>query len=317
MALITTIGEILIDLTQTGHTSSGVPQFAAYPGGAPANVAVAAARLGADSAFIGKVGPDRFGEQLRRSLRENGVDDTFLLTDPTELTTLAIVTLDEAGERSFSFYRSPGADSLLTQEEAVRGLATWPRILHFGSVALSHEPAQSAVLVVAAMARRMGTLVTFDPNYRANLWPSEADAVYRIKQALSLCDILKISRAELRLLTGTDDVEKGTAQLAEYGILMVLVTLGADGVYYRYRSKTGHVPGVPCHVVDTNGAGDAFFGAVLAKLSTLDLSTPIPIPKMEAILAFANKVGSITVSRSGAIPSMPTLDEVEPPERKE
>ncbi|HIS53132.1 MAG TPA: carbohydrate kinase [Candidatus Onthomonas avicola] len=313
MALITTIGEILIDLTQTGQTSGGVPQFAAYPGGAPANVAVAAARLGADSAFIGKVGPDRFGEQLRRSLRENGVDDTFLLTDPTELTTLAVVTLDAAGERSFSFYRSPGADSLLTQEEAVTGLATRPRILHFGSVALSREPAQSAVLVVAAMARRMGTLITFDPNYRADLWPSEADAIYRIKQAFSLCDIIKISRSELRLLTGTDDLEKGTAQLADYGILMVLVTLGADGVFYRYRNKTGHVPGVPCQVVDTNGAGDAFFGAVLAKLSTMDLSTPIPIRKVEAILAFANQVGSITVSRSGAIPSMPTLDEVEPP----
>lgn len=311
MAAITTIGEILIDLTQTGTTSAGIPQFAAYPGGAPANVAVAAARLGADAAFIGKVGPDRFGALLRHSLEENGVDTSFLHIDPSESTTLAVVSLDEQGERSFTFYRSPGADTCLTEEEAIAGLASRPKILHFGSVSLTREPAQSSVFVVAAMARRLGTLVTFDPNYRANLWPSEADAVYRIKQAFSLCDVIKISEEELVLLSGTNDLEKGSALLAEYGIILVLVTLGADGVFYRYRNKTGQVPGVPCQVVDTNGAGDSFFGAVLAKLANMDLSSPISIRQLESILTFANKAASITVSRSGAIPSLPTLAEVE------
>lgn len=311
MAVITSIGEILIDLTQTGSSSDGVPQYSAFPGGAPANLAVAAARLGADTAFIGKVGGDSFGELLRRTLQENHVDTTCLFTDPTEQTTLAVVSVDASGERSFSFYRSPGADACLTQEEAVIGLKEAPKLLHFGSVALTQEPAQSAIFVVAAMARRLGALVTFDPNYRANLWPSEADAVYRIKQALSMCDILKLSLDELVLLTGTDDLEKGSEQLMAYGVILILVTLGADGVFYRYRSKTGWVAGVPCKVVDTNGAGDSFFGATLSQLSRLDLGSPIPIARLEEILTFANHAASITVSRPGAIPSMPTLEEVQ------
>lgn len=311
MPVITSIGEILIDLTQTGTTPGGIPQYAAYPGGAPANLAVAAARLGADTSFIGKVGNDRFGDLLRQTLEENHVDATYLYTEPTENTTVAVVSLDEHRERSFTFYRSPGADSLLTPEEAIAGLVGRPKLFHFGSVTLTKEPALSAVPLAATMARRMGALVTFDPNYRANLWPSPADAAYRIKQALPLCDVLKIDRVELELLTGTRDLEKGTAQLAGYGILLTLVTLGGDGAFYRYRSKTGHVPGVPCHVADTNGAGDSFFGAVLVKLSELDLTHPISIAKLEEIIAFGNKMASITVSRPGAIPAMPTLTDLE------
>ena len=269
MSVITSIGEILIDLTQTGTTENGVPEFAAYPGGGPANLAVAAARLGADTAFIGKVGNDSFGDLLRRTLVENNVNADHLYTDPTENTTVAVVSLDEQGERSFIFYRSPGAVSLLTQEEAIAGLAGRPKLFHF------------------------------------------ADAAYRIKQALPLCDILKIDSTELELLTGTKDLERGTAELAKYGILLVLVTLGADGAFYRYRNKTGHVPTIPCKVVDSNGAGDSFFGAVLVKLSELDLSKPVSIEKLEEIITFANKMASITISRSGAIPAMPTLAEVE------
>ena len=289
MSVITSIGEILFDLTQTATTENGVPEFAAYPGGGPANLAVAAARLGADTAFIGKVGNDSFGDLLRRTLVENNVNADHLYTDPTENTTVAVVSLDEQGERSFIFYRSPGADSLLTQEEAIAGLAGRPKLFHFGSVTLTKEPAY----------------------YRENLWPSPADAAYRIKQALPLCDILKIDSTELELLTGTKDLERGTAELAKYGILLVLVTLGADGAFYRYRNKTGHVPTIPCKVVDSNGAGDSFFGAVLVKLSELDLSKPVSIEKLEEMITFANKMASITISRSGAIPAMPTLAEVE------
>ncbi|MBQ3089499.1 MAG: carbohydrate kinase [Oscillospiraceae bacterium] len=310
MAAIVSIGEILIDLTQVDVNDAGVPVFAAYPGGAPANLAVAAARLGGDAAFVGKVGDDNFGELLRKTLEENHVDTSCLYTAETEKTTLAVVALDEAGERSFTFYRSPGADTLLTQKEAAAGLAKHPQILHFGSVALTEEPAKSAVLAVAAMARRMGALVTFDPNYRANLWPSEADAVYSIKRALPLCDIVKLSDEELKLLTGTSDLVKGARELTETGIIMVLVTLGEKGVFYYYRGQTGTIPGVPCKVADTNGAGDTFFGAFLARLTKLDLSLPIPIPELHDMLAFSNKAASITVSRSGAIPAMPTLAEV-------
>ncbi len=313
MSVITSIGEILIDLTQTGTTPEGIPEYAAYPGGAPANLAVAAARLGADVSFVGKVGQDRFGELLRSSLEDNGVDASCLYVDPKESTTLTVVSLAEGTrERSFTFYRSPGADSCLTQEETVAGLAaSHPRIMHFGSVSLTCDPAQSALLVAAATARRMGALVSFDPNYREQLWPSMADGVYRIKQALPLCDILKISEGELRIITGTGDWEKGAEQLASYGIILVLITLGKNGVFYRYRGKTGHVPGHPCQVKDTNGAGDAFFGAFLSQISNIDLSTPMSIPTLERVLDFSNRAASIAVSRSGAIPSLPSLAEVE------
>lgn len=311
MAAITSIGEILIDLTQTGFTPAGVPEYAAYPGGAPANLAVAAARLGGDVAFIGKVGNDSFGDLLRNTLQANQVDTACLYTSETEKTTLVVVSQDEEGESSYTFYRSPGADSLLDQKEAAAGLVKTPRILHFGSVTLTQEPAKSAVLVTAAMARRMGALVSFDPNYRANLWPSAADAVYTIKQALPMCDLVKLNLEELVLLTGTDDLEKGTAELTDMGIIMVLVTLGSKGVYYRYHGMTGIVPGTPCKVADTNGAGDTFFGAFLARLSQMDLSRTIPIPELHKMLDFANKAASIQVSRSGAIPAMPTLAEVE------
>ncbi len=310
MSVITSIGEILIDLTQTGTTDSGVPEFAAYPGGAPANLAVAAARLGADTSFIGKVGNDSFGDLLRWTLVENNVDATHLYTDPTEHTTVAVVSLDEHGERSFTFYRSPGADSLLTQEEAIAGLSGRPKLFHFGSVTLTKEPARSAISMTATMARRMGALITFCANYRANLWPSPADAAYHIKQALPFCDIVKVNEEELKLLTGTDDLEKGTDQLAKCGITLILVTLGPDGAFYRYRNHSGHVPAVPCKVVDSNGAGDSFFAAVLVKLSELDLSKPAPIEKIEEIITFANRMASITVSRSGAIPAMPTLKDL-------
>jgi fructokinase len=308
---IVTIGEILIDLTQVGSSPSGAPVYVAYPGGAPANVAVAAARLGADTAFVGKLGNDPFGEQLRRELQENGVDTSCLYTDHSAYTTVSIMRVDKRGDRSFHFFRSPGADTMLTQEEAMAGLTGHPKLFHFGSVALTAEPSKSAVLSAAAMAHRLGSLITFCPNYRASLWPSPADAAYNIQRVLPMCDIVRVTGSELALLTGVSDIDKGAEILANsYGILLVLVTVGANGVYYRYRGKSGHVPAVPCNAVDTNGAGDAFFGAVLSALCNEDLSQQLTISKLEEVIRFGTKVASITCSRHGAIPAMPTYEEV-------
>ena len=156
----------------------------------------------------------------------------------------------------------------------------------------------------------MGDTITYDPNYRANLWKNKEDAIAQMKAPLPLVDILKVSDEELPLLTGTTDCESGTAQLAQNGIRLIFVTLGANGVFYRFGDKTGHVAGVPCKVGDTNGAGDTFFGAALSKLCKEELDT-LTVDKLEGILAFANKAASITTSRHGAIPAMPTLAEVE------
>ncbi len=307
---ITAIGEILIDLTQDGRNGQGIPQFTANPGGAPANLAVAAARLGARTAFVGRVGRDSFGEQLRDCLLENHVDISGMSTDPVQHTTLAVVSLDDTGERHFSFYRDPSADVNLTEAEIPASLLEETRFLHFGSISLTAEPARSATLFAAKKARQHGALISYDPNYRAALWPDENTAVSRMLEPLPLVDVLKVSEEELPLLAKTDDCAAGTARLAEHGIRLVLVTLGAKGAFYRLGSQTGLVPGVPCRVGDTNGAGDTFFGAALSRLAKLPDLDKLSSEELERILAFANKAASITASRHGAIPAMPTLAEV-------
>lgn len=308
---IVAIGEVLIDLTQTGTDGAGVPQYAANPGGAPANLAVAAARLGASTALISKVGKDAFGRYLRSVLEENRVDVSALAVDEEQHTTMAVVSVDENGERDFTFYRDPGADSMLLKDEIPLGLLKEARFLHFGSVSLTREPARTTTLCAAETARALGAVVTYDPNYRANLWPDEATAVRRMRKPLDMVDILKISDEELPLMADTRDPEAGTAALAAHGIRLILVTLGPNGVFYRFGDKTGTVPGVPCTVGDTNGAGDTFFGAFLSRLSRLDGFDCLTEDNLREMLAFANRAASITTSRRGAIPAMPTLEEMQ------
>lgn len=307
---IVAIGEVLVDLTQTGMNQLGVGQYAANPGGAPANLAVAASRLGARTAFVGKVGRDAFGNYLRAVLNENHVDTTGLLTDEREHTTLAVVSVDETGERSFTFYRDPSADVNLDAREIPEDLLKNTRVLHFGSVSLTAEPARSATLYAAKKARENGCLVSYDPNYRASLWGCPEEAVREMKDALPLCDILKISDEELPLLTGTDDPVEGSRTLAGLGIRLIFITLGASGAFFRLGEDTGSVPGIKVKVGDTNGAGDTFFGAALSKLVKEDLNK-LTLNRVEEIAAFANKAASITTSRHGAIPAMPRLEEIE------
>jgi len=311
MTDITAIGEILIDLTQSGKTEQGIPRFDANPGGAPANLAVAASRLGAKSAFIGRVGADSYGEFLRRTLEENRVDVSGLSVDPVQHTTLAIVSLDETGERSFSFYRDPSADVNLRFEDVPAELLADSRVLHFGSVSLTAEPSRSATIETAKKAKNHGAWVSYDPNYRSSLWCDEQTAIRRMLQPLPLVDILKVSDEELPLLTGLTDPERGSARLAEKGPKLILVTLGANGAFYRFGSKTGHVPGVKVTVGDTNGAGDTFFGAFLSQLVKKERLEDLTQEGLETMIAFANKAAAITTSRHGAIPAMPTLSEME------
>ena len=311
MTDITTIGEVLIDLTQSGWTEQGIPRFDANPGGAPANLAVAASRLGARTAFIGRVGRDSFGDYLRRCLAENGVDVSGLSVDEKERTTLAVVALDEKGERTFSFYRDPSADVNLSMAHVPLERLGSTKVLHFGSVSLTAEPARTATLDAARTAKASGAWVSYDPNYRASLWSDEETAIRTMLGPLPLVDILKVSDEELPLLTGIADPAEGSARLVEQGVQLVLVTLGAHGAFYRFDGHTGHVPGVPCVVGDTNGSGDTFFGAALSQLVKLNSLDELTVPELERILAFANKAASITTSRHGAIPAMPTLQEVE------
>ncbi len=310
MAKIAAVGEILIDLTQNGVNENGIPAFSANPGGAPANLAVAAARLGAETAFIGKVGRDAFGRYLTHVLEEQQVDVRGLMTDAAP-TTLAVVSVDESGERSFSFYRDRSADTLLAAHEIQDEWLKDLKFLHFGSVSLTAEPARTATLDAARRAKSFGALISYDPNYRANLWPDAETAIAQMKAPLTMVDVLKVSDEELPLLTGTDDLEQGTALLTEQGVRLILVTLGAKGAFFRLGSETGAVPGVPCKVADTNGAGDTFFGALLSRLALREGPfESITSAELIPMIAFANLAASLTTSRPGAIPAMPSQDEM-------
>lgn len=315
MADIITLGELLIDMTQDGTDEQGNGRFTAYPGGAPANVAVAAARLGADTGFIGKVGDDSFGRSLAETLRKEGVNTDGLFVSDSVPTTMAIVSVDASGEREFSFYRNPGADTQLTTEEAVAVIENdLPLILHAGSLSMTTSPSREACEEALRFAKERGVIISYDPNYRAALWDTEENAVAMMKKLLPLADILKVSDEEMLMLTGTEDFEEGSLVLSGYGPRLVLVTLGSQGVFVRYGEYAEVVPGFRVKVADTNGAGDTFLGAMLAQIAARsekgDLLGGLDQETLRDYLTYANKAASLTCSRHGAIPAMPTAEEM-------
>ncbi len=306
---ITTIGEILIDLTQTHVDENGVPHFAANPGGAPANVAVAAAKLGAETSFVGCVGDDLYGHMLRDTLVRHGVSADGLQVTGKANTTLAIVMVDPGGERSFSFYRKPGADTQIDAAQAVKDVGK-TGILHFGSVSLTDPACRNAVTAAVRAAKEAGALITYDPNYRASLWESEDEAAVQMRAVLPLCDIVKISDEETMLLCGERDPAAALDRLTDLGVRLAVVTLGAKGAMWRCGSLGGTVPGFPVKVADTNGAGDTFFGALLSRIAARGGIDGLTAEEAGRFIRFANKAASITTSRPGAIPAMPALEEV-------
>ena len=307
---ITAIGEILVDMTQTHTDENGIMHFAANPGGAPANVAVAAAKLGVEAGFIGCVGDDIYGRLLRDTLvRCNVSADGLQVTDKAS-TTLAIVTVDQHGERSFSFYRKPGADTMIDAEQAIKAVQG-TGILHFGSVSLTDPVCRDAVITTVQAAKRAGALITYDPNYRAALWEREDAAVLQMRAVLPLCDIVKISDEETVLLCGVKEPQEALKKLTELGVRLAVVTLGRHGAMWRCGEMTGQAPGFSVLVADTNGAGDTFFGAFLSRIAVHGGLDGLTAEDINSFVRFANKAASITTSRRGAIPAMPTIREVE------
>lgn len=306
---LTALGETLIDFTPDGKSDMGMPLFSQNPGGAPANVLVQNALLGGRTAFLGKVGADGFGHFLRETMERSGIDTGGLVTSEEVHTTLAFVQLDERGDRSFSFYRKPGADILLSAGEVDEKRIRESHIFHFGSLSLTDEPARSATLAALAAARAGGCLISYDPNYRPPLWPSEAEARRWMLEVLPFADIVKVSGEEMTLLTGATGLEEGTARLAAQGSALVLVSLGEEGAFYRLGDFRGRVPTYRVDTVDTNGAGDAFLGAVLHRLKGKTLSGLRGMDETELwdIVEFGNAAGALTTTARGAIPAMPDL----------
>ena len=307
---ITTIGEILIDMTQTHIDENGNPHFAAIPGGAPANVAVAVSKLGGEAAFVGCVGDDLYGRLLRDTLIRYGVSVDGMQVTKRANTTLAIVMVDPTGERSFSLYRKPGADTLIHVDKAIRDTADTD-ILHFGSVSLTDPYCRDAVVTTVQAAKSNGALITYDPNYRAALWDHEQAAMLQMRAVLPLCDIVKISDEETQLLCGVQEPEAALEALMGMGIRLAVVTLGKRGAMWRCGDLTGMVPGFSVKVADTNGAGDTFFGALLSRIAAREGLDGLTEDEINGMVRFANKAASITTSRPGAIPAMPVLQEVE------
>jgi sugar/nucleoside kinase (ribokinase family) len=314
------LGEILIDMfpEEIGRRLVDVSAFHPKPGGAPANVAVAARRLGASSAFIGKIGDDAFGHYLLDVLRDEGVETRGMRVDATARTTLAVIAMPDAHSAEFVFYRNPGADMLLRPDELDEALLRQARALHFGSLSLVAEPSRSATLRAITLAGQAGALLSFDVNYRPSLWPDPATAVEIIRAVLPLAHLVKVNEAELRLLAGRDDPAAGSAALMSGANQVCLVTLGAAGSAFRLRGAEGDefaaIPAFPVETVDAIGCGDAFMAGVLTRLTAgdgRDWPERLTEPFLRQALRYASAVGALTAQRPGVIPALPTAAEVE------
>ncbi len=311
MPAVTALGEVLIDFTDAGISANGQKLFERNPGGAPANVLVALKRLGHDVAFIGKVGEDMHGVFLRETLEAAGIDCSGLMSDPNFFTTLAFVALDENGDRSFSFARKPGADTQLAPADLRRDLIEGSRVFHVGSLSLTDEPARSATLEALECAKAAGCVMSYDPNYRASLWQSAEVASEQMRSILPYMDLVKISAEECVLMTGETDPKIAAEKILAGGASVVCVTLDADGAYVAAKDGARIVPSFRVDAVDTTGAGDSFWGGFLCAFLESGLApADVRLDDAAGFARFGNAVASLCVRKRGAIPAMPSRDEV-------
>lgn len=309
---VAALGELLIDFTHNGASAQGNPFYEANPGGAPCNVLAMLAKLGKQTAFIGKVGDDQFGHFLRQVGLEAGISMDGLVVDTHSHTTLAFVKTAENGDRDFSFYRDPGADALLTPDEVPEDIIAGAKIFHFGSLSLTGEPVRSATQKAVALARAEGCILSFDPNLRPPLWGSLEQAREQINWGIAQCDVLKISDDELLFLTGERDFDAGAAKLnAQFpNLQLVNVTAGAQGSISYYQGLRVFQPGLSLGgVIETTGAGDTFCACVLNFLLEHGLEQ-LTSEELSWMLRFANAAAYLVTTRRGAIRSMPEPEQV-------
>ena len=311
---VVALGELLIDFAQNGTSLQGNNLFEACPGGAPCNVLAMLRKLGKSCAFVGKVGNDMFGKLLKDVITDAGINADALVMDDKIPTTLAFVQTFANGDRDFSFYRKPGADMMLTEDDLPLDTIANARIFHFGTLSMTHEGVRKATEKAVAAAKEGGALISFDPNLRPPLWENLEDAKEAIAWGLSQCDILKIADNELEFMTGETDFVKGAAILqATYPNIKVLnVTAGADGSYSFYgEEEPVFVPSFKLGgTIETTGAGDTFCASVLNFVLENGIACLSPEDR-EAMLRFANAAAYLVTTRKGAIRSMPEREEVE------
>lgn len=309
---VVALGELLVDFTGNGVSTQANPLFEANPGGAPCNVLSMLQRLGRRTAFIGKVGSDSFGEMLRQVVSEQGIHTGNLLTDDTVATTLAFVHTAADGDRSFSFYRNPGADMMLRPEEVDIRLLQHARIFHFGSLSMTASGIEETTKMAVRSAKEAGAVISFDPNLRPPLWDSLDLAKEKIAYGISQCDILKISDDEILFFTGTPDLDQGVAQIQDtYHTPFICATMGKAGSKaYYYGKRIECPPFLNPNTIETTGAGDTFMACILNGILEYGLGG-LDEQKLYEILEFANAAASLITTRKGALKVMPARAEVE------
>lgn len=305
------IGEVLIDFTPAGVNASGA-LFQQNLGGGVTNMVCAAAKLGWRSGFIGKVGDDGFGSFCARTMQSIGVDISGLRFSEEQSTTLAFVHLSESGDRSFTFYRKHSADVSLEAAEVDLEMAGNTRMLHFGGVSLTDEPARSATMHAVRRAKASGAMVSFDPNLRLNLWNSPEEAKTVLLDALPLADVIKLSEEEMLLLFGTDDPAALCDIQKHTNAKLLIVTLAEKGAVAAVNGRLFRSQAYDVGTVDTTGAGDCFLAGVLHNLLKLDKPVEeLTDGEMSRMLAFANAAGSLVCAKMGGVTALPSLAEVE------
>ncbi|MBN1287623.1 MAG: carbohydrate kinase [Anaerolineae bacterium] len=319
--MIVTLGELLVDMfpAELGRRLAEVSAFRPKPGGAPANVAVAAHRLGMPSAFIGKVGDDAFGYHLIEVLKQEGVETRGVRIDDYARTTMAVIAMPDENTAEFIFYRNPGADTRLQAGELDRELLQQARAFHFGSLSLTDEPVRSATLEAIKIARAGGALISYDVNYRPSLWREPKDALDQAMAMLPEVDLLKINETELALLAGKDRVEQDAESLGaaakvllEKGPALCVVTLGPNGSFFQVAEGGAHIPPFRVKTVDAVGCGDAFIAGLLGRLvAGDDWRALLTVARLGEALRYANAVGALTSLTQGVIPALPTAAQVD------
>ena len=310
---VVALGELLIDFTQNGMSSQNNPMYEANPGGAPCNVLAMLQNLGISTAFIGKVGKDQFGELLKGRVADRGIDITGLYEDVNSPTTLAFVKKNENGDRDFSFYRDHGADVMLTSKEVMANseLIENTKIFHFGSLSMTASPCTEATKTAIEIAKKSGSLLSFDPNYREPLWDSVDHAKEAIEYGFSKCDILKISDNEIELMTGESDIDAGIEKIiGKYNIPLVFATLGENGSKAFYKNLKVYDKGIRSDkTIETTGAGDTFCACALSFVLKYGIDN-LNEERLSELLHFANTAACIITTRRGALSVMPTREEI-------
>lgn len=305
------LGELLIDFTMNGQSDQGNNLFEACPGGAPCNVLALLNKMGKKTAFLGKVGQDQFGTLLKDTITEAGIDSTMLLMDKTVNTTLAFVHTFPDGDREFSFYRNPGADMMLTEDEVDPDFIAQSRIFHFGTLSMTHDGVRAATKKAVQAAKDAGCIVSFDPNLRPPLWTSLDLAKEQMEYGFGVCDILKISDNEIQFVSGKEDYDEGIRYLQDkYHIPMILLTMGKDGSRAYYKGMRVERPGFSVKAIETTGAGDTFCGSSLNYILEHGFED-LTEDQLGELLTFANAAAAIVTTKKGAIRSMPEREEVE------